>query len=182
MQGELEGQVEISAGDAVLLSRRLPPDPGLVLPEIALDHAGRQRTRLRIEVDGRCYAVLLHPGLPLGDGELLADDLKPHLRVRAAAEPVAVVRTTDPRLLARAAWHLGNRHVPVAIEADCLFLQPDHVLEDLLRGLGLDVHAEQRPFNPEPGAYHGGHHAGRSGEGQGVHAQAPFRAARRHDH
>ncbi len=142
---------------ALLLTRRLPPDLKLNLPEVLLDHAGRQRTRLRVEVNGTCFAVLLSPGPTLADGDLLADANAARLRVRAAAEPVMIVRTSDPCLLARAAWHLGNRHVAVEIESGGLSLQPDHVLESMLSGLGLAVARDLRPFRPEPGAYHGGH-------------------------
>ncbi len=97
-------------------------------------------------------------------GELLADaDGSQLIRVLAAPEAVSTVRCADPHLLARAAYHLGNRHVPLQIEPGLLRFQHDHVLGDMLRGLGLTVEAEQAPFEPEAGAYqsapHGHSHA-----------------------
>ena len=67
------------------------------------------------------------------------------------------MRCDDPQLLARAAYHLGNRHVPLQIANGLLRYQHDHVLDEMLRGLNLDVQIEQAPFEPEPGAY-GSHH------------------------
>jgi urease accessory protein len=154
---------EDEAADTILLTQRLPADPRVAVPTLELDHAGRQRTRLRVEVEGRRYALLLAPGPSLADGELLADAETVRLRICARAEAVVVASTSDPCLLARAAWHLGNRHVPLEIGAGCLCLQPDHVLESLLAGLGLGVRTERRPFVPEPGAYHGGHAHAHSG-------------------
>ena len=78
--------------------------------------------------------------------------------VRAAAEPVSVVVSADPLLLLRAAYHLGNRHVPLQIGAGWLRYLRDHVLDDLCRGLGLEVEAASLPFEPEAGAYAGSSH------------------------
>ena len=84
--------------------------------------------------------------------------------VRAAAEPVSEVCCGDPLLFARACYHLGNRHVPLQIDDGRLRYQHDHVLDDMLRGLGLQVGFAEAPFEPEPGAYggsaHGHAHAG----------------------
>ena len=82
--------------------------------------------------------------------------------VRAAQETVSTVYVTDALLLARAAYHLGNRHVLLQITADWLRYQHDHVLDDMIHQMGLDVVCEQAPFEPEAGAYssggHGHHH------------------------
>jgi urease accessory protein len=78
--------------------------------------------------------------------------------VVAAEETVSTVRCDDPWRLARAAYHLGNRHVPVLIGAGWLRFRHDHVLDDMLRGQGFDVAVENAPFEPEGGAYGGGHH------------------------
>lgn len=89
------------------------------------------------------------------------------VEVIAADETVSTVRSDDAVLLARACYHLGNRHVPLQVEAGwCRYLH-DHVLDDMVRGLGLSVETETAPFQPEPGAYggssgghtHGHHHA-----------------------
>jgi urease accessory protein len=79
------------------------------------------------------------------------------VRVLAAAEPVSVVRCEDAHLLARACYHLGNRHTPLQILGGELRYQHDHVLDDMLRGLGLTPGFAELPFEPESGAY--GEHA-----------------------
>jgi urease accessory protein len=78
----------------------------------------------------------------------------------AAPETVSVARSDNPRLLARAAYHLGNRHVALEIGPGWLRYGHDHVLDQMLSGLGLDLSVECAPFEPEAGAYHGsaGHH------------------------
>ncbi|GAB4512235.1 MAG: hypothetical protein Tsb0020_30200 [Haliangiales bacterium] len=94
----------------------------------------------------------------LRDGDRLRTDTGLVVRVVAAAEALSVVRVSGARALARACYHLGNRHVPVEIGADWARYQRDHVLDDMLRGLGLEVRHEEAPFQPEAGAYGGGHH------------------------
>ena len=93
---------------------------------------------------------------PFGPADLLASVDGTIVVVRAAAEPVSEVRCDDPLLLARACYHLGNRHVPLQIEPGFVRYQHDHVLDEMLQGLGLSVAVCQAPFEPEPGAY-GGH-------------------------
>jgi urease accessory protein len=70
------------------------------------------------------------------------------------------VRSSDARQLARAAYHLGNRHVAVQITADSIRYLKDHVLDDMLRGQGLQVYSEILPFEPEAGAYASSHDHG----------------------
>ena len=103
---------------------------------------------------------MLERGHLLRGGELLCDTDGGHVvRVLAAPEAVSTVRCDDPHLLARAAYHLGNRHVPLQIEPGLLRYQHDHVLDDMLRGLGLNVDTEQAPFEPEAGAYQSAPHS-----------------------
>jgi urease accessory protein len=78
------------------------------------------------------------------------------VQVRAAPETLSVADCRDPLLLARACYHLGNRHVPVCIRAERLSYPHDPVLDAMLRGLGLAVRVELGPFEPEPGAYASG--------------------------
>ncbi|MEJ2575374.1 MAG: urease accessory protein UreE [Gammaproteobacteria bacterium] len=121
-----------------------------------------QRTRARLRVtldDGVAAGLLLERGQVLRDGDLLVADNGLVVCVRAAAEAVSSVRSDDALALARAAYHLGNRHVPLQIAAGLLRYRQDHVLDDMVRGLGLGVVAEQAPFEPEAGAYRGGGHA-----------------------
>ncbi len=80
------------------------------------------------------------------------------IEIHAAAEAVSTARSDDAQLLARAAYHLGNRHMPLQVGAGWLRYRHDHVLDEMVKGLGLAVQTEQAPFEPESGAYHGGHH------------------------
>ena len=99
-------------------------------------------------------------GIVLRGGDLLLAEDATVIEVVAADETVSIVKSLDPTALARAAYHLGNRHVAVQIGAGWLRYGHDHVLDDMVRGLGLDVVAEQAPFEPEAGAYghsHGAH-------------------------
>ena len=79
----------------------------------------------------------------------------------AAPERVTTARAEDARLLARAAYHLGNRHVALQIDGLWLRYSHDHVLDDMVLGLGLQLTVEELPFEPEAGAYHS-HEAGQS--------------------
>lgn len=140
------------------LTRRLDRgEPGTTLT-LSLDKRVRSRLRVTLD-DGRVAGVFLERGQVLRDGDLLggADGLV--VRVRAAAEPVSEARCDDPLLLARACYHLGNRHVPLQIEDGLLRYPHDHVLDDMLRGLGLQPVFAEAPFEPEPGAYGGGVHS-----------------------
>lgn len=119
----------------------------------------RQRSRLVAALEsGRQIALALPRGHVLRDGARLQAEDGSVIAVRAAAEELSVVQSPDPTALARAAYHLGNRHVALQIEEGALSYLHDHVLDDMLRGLGLQPRVEQRPFEPEAGAYgRGGH-------------------------
>lgn len=128
---------------------------------VTLSVDSRIKSRLRVTLDdGRDAGLMLERGHLLRGGELLGDADGEHLvRVLAAAESVSTVRCSDPLLLARAAYHLGNRHVPLQIDAGLLRYQHDYVLDDMVRGLGLQVTVEQAPFEPEAGAYQSAPHS-----------------------
>ncbi|MCB9603781.1 MAG: urease accessory protein UreE [Sandaracinus sp.] len=117
----------------------------------------RQRSRLRATLDdGREVALFLPRGTVLRGGDLLALSDGSVVLVRAADERVSTVRSDEPDALLRAAYHLGNRHVPVQIGLGMLRYEHDHVLDEMVVGLGLSVTVEDAPFEPEGGAY-GGH-------------------------
>ncbi len=109
--------------------------------------------------DGREAGVFLARGDSLKHGDLLASDDGLVVRVEAAHERLSTVASPDSHLLARACYHLGNRHVALQIEPGRLRYLHDHVLDDMVRGLGLAVTLEDAPFEPEPGAYGGPAHA-----------------------
>ena len=132
------------------------PDGRLVLP-FHLRQKSRLRTRL---ASGEEVGLFLDRGGILRDGDWLRADDGRHIVVQAAAEAVMTARAWDPRELARLAYHLGNRHVPLQIGDTWVRLQQDSVLRDLALTLGAQVTEESLPFEPEAGAYGGGHRHG----------------------
>lgn len=135
----------------------------LVLP-FELRCKSRLRTRLG---SGEEIGLFLPRGTILRGGMKLQAQDGRIVEVKAADEPLTEVRCTDALLLGRAAYHLGNRHVAVELGSSWLRLQPDRVLADMLRGLGLTVHELYAPFEPEAGAYaHGHQHDTMHGKGR----------------
>lgn len=132
-----------------------------------LDHAHRVTTSVTLPIDirvksrarvtlndGREAGLMLPRGLLLRGGDMLAtEDGSEIIEVIAAPESVSVVRCADPFLLARACYHLGNRHVPLQIMPGELRYHHNHVLDDMVRLLGLEVTFATLPFEPEAGAY-----------------------------
>lgn len=121
----------------------------------------RQKSRLRGRLDsGGEVGLILERGTVLRGGDLLEAADGRVVEVVAAPELLSVVAGTDALQLARAAYHLGNRHVAVQILAGSIRYLHDHVLDDMLLGMGLPVRVETLPFEPEGGAYgrHGHDH------------------------
>jgi urease accessory protein len=125
---------------------------------VTLDHLARQKSRglLRLD-DGSEAALLLERGQNLHHGDRLRADDGMVVQVQAALEGLSVVTAQDPLELARAAYHLGNRHIAVQIQALRLAYLHDHVLDGMLRELGFQVTFAAEPFEPESGAYGHGH-------------------------
>lgn len=143
-------------------------DTEAVAMTVTLSFDQRQRTRLRVRADsGEELAVILPRGTVLHDGDVLQATSGQRIAVRAAAEEVSTVRCADAVALARACYHLGNRHVALQIGAGWARYRHDHVLDDMVRGLGLAVVVEQAPFQPEAGAYGGHHHHHEHGDAAG---------------
>ena len=133
------------------LATTLTPSASLTLP-----FEKRQKSRLRISLDNNQeVALMLERGSVLRHGDLLRADSGLIIEVRAANEEVAVISTKDSFLLARACYHLGNRHISLQIGEGWLRFQRDHVLEEMVQSLGLAVKHELSPFEPEGGAYSG---------------------------
>jgi urease accessory protein len=127
--------------------------------ELRLSHEARRRLRQRgAMAGGEEVALLLERGSMLRDGDRLRADDGRVVGVVAADEALMEVTATSPEALARAAYHLGNRHCAVAIGDGRLRFPADHVLAQMLRSMGLAVTSVTAPFDPEPGAYAGGHH------------------------
>lgn len=118
----------------------------------------RQKSRLKAKLDdGTEIGLMLTRGGLLRGGDLLRAENGLVIKVVAAAELVSKVTHDDPLMLARACYHLGNRHVPLQITKDYLCYTHDHVLDEMVMGLGLNVECVTAPFEPEGGAYGGGH-------------------------
>jgi urease accessory protein len=122
---------------------------------VTLIYADRCRRRVRLMDDAGAPFLLdlVRPArLADGDGLVLADGTI--IRVIAKPEPLVEAVATDARHLARLAWHVGNRHVAAQIvDATCLRIAHDAVLEQMLRGLGAETRTVTAPFHPEGGAY-----------------------------
>jgi urease accessory protein len=141
----------------------------------------RERSRFRAPLcSGEEVGVDLPPGSLIRDGDRLLLGDGRVVAVSAAPEALMEVRAHDAPQLARIAYHVGNRHVPLQIGDGWLRLLPDHVLRAMIEGLGGHVHAVEAGFEPESGAYghsHVHHQHDDEGHGGRIHAFDP-----RHEH
>ncbi len=138
-----------------------PVDGELVLP-----YDQREKCRLRARLtSGEEVALFTVRGTVLRDGDLLTGEDKRVVRVVAASEPTYVVRCDTPFMLARCAFHLGNRHTQTQIGDGFLRIRVDPILKGMVEGLGAHVEQESAPFEPESGAYSGGGHGHGHGHG-----------------
>jgi len=145
---------------------------------VRLDYDKRTRRRIALTGAGgleflldlaKASVLRAGDGIRLEDGRIVA--------VEAASERLLEISCRDARLLARIAWHLGNRHLATEISARVIHIRDDHVIADMVRGLGAEARVVQRPFNPEGGAYgegavHGhshGHHGHHHHDGDHHH-------------
>jgi len=144
---------------------------------LALPFEDRQKSRLRARLEsGEEVALLLPRGRVLRGGDLLQTEDGTVVAVVAADESVSTARAADAGAVARAAYHLGNRHVAVQVGEGFVRYLHDHVLDDMVSALGLELTIERGPFEPEAGAYGGGAHA------HGHEHHAPGDAHHHHSH
>ena len=130
----------------------------------------RQKSRLRVRLESGIEAALQLPrGTILRGGDRLRSGDGRVVAVVAADEPVLDVSASDSQQLLRAVYHLANRHVPLQIGSGWVRIEQDHVLKDMLLGLGMSVVEHAAPFEPEAGAYGGGHRHGHSHEHEHHH-------------
>ena len=189
----------------LIASRRIPGGAGLApvlvrrAPTLELDWATRQKSRFdAVDSAGRRIGVFLPRGGAVRGGDVLVAEDGSLVAVKALAEPLLAVTVGPqgaPLDLLRAAYHLGNRHVPLEVTPTRLQLEPDHVLAEMLRRMGLVVEAVEAPFEPEAGAYdaatagtHGHGHDHAHGQNHGYHDHRDHRQghdqghADAHDH
>lgn len=127
--------------------------------ELELPFEARQKARQRVIMkSGEPIGIKLPRGTVLRGGDVLVSQDGYRVRVLAADEAVSIIRSTDGQTLARAAYHLGNRHVWVEVGSGYVSYLHDHVLDAMMRQLGIEVTVDSAPFEPEAGAYEGGHH------------------------
>lgn len=142
---------------------------------VELDWDVRQKSRFSTtDSQGRDLGIFLPRGQAVRGGDVLVAEDGSLIRVRAAPQKVlritACAKHGSPFDLMRAAYHLGNRHVPIELQPDHLKIEPDHVLADMLRSMHMTVIEAELPFEPEGGAYgshvtndgHSHHHHGHS--------------------
>lgn len=155
----------------MLTANKLMPQGGGLAPvllkraaTVELDWDVRQKSRFDItDSQGRQIGVFLPRGTSVRGGDVLVAEDGSLVRVIAAPQPVLVItHCTEhgtPFDLLRAAYHLGNRHVPIELKPDHLKIEPDHVLAGMLRSMHLIVREAEEAFEPEGGAYgaHGAH-------------------------
>ena len=182
----------------LICSKLMPQGRGLArvliqrASTLTLDWDTRQKSRFdATDNTGRTLGVFLPRGAVVRGGDVLVAEDGSLVRVEAA--PQAVLRITacaehgSPFDLTRAAYHLGNRHVPIELQPDHLKIEPDHVLADMLRAMHMTVVAVSEPFEPENGAY-GDHGASLHGHGHShdhghsAHAHAHAAHAEPHVH
>ncbi|MEM6905905.1 MAG: urease accessory protein UreE, partial [Pseudomonadota bacterium] len=144
---------------------------------VTLDYEARYFRRRMVTTDGgREVLVDLAEAQAFADGDQVTAADGTALTIRAAAEPWVEVRGPA---LARLAWHIGNRHTPCEVREGCLLIQRNHVLEEMLIGLGARVTPVEAPFQPEGGAYgHGRTHA--HSHATDAHADPNAHIPRRH--
>jgi urease accessory protein len=140
---------------AALIVRKLAVKAGDVTDTITLDHQDRHRRRMTMKADGGLEFLLdLGAAAILEDGDALKLDDGRLVKVAAKPEDLIEITAENPLRLMKLAWHLGNRHVPAELTKDALYIAPDHVLVEMVRGLGAKAEPVKRPFRPERGAYH----------------------------
>jgi urease accessory protein len=133
------------------------PYDAAILPH---DERHLRRRKIALARGERLLVDFAEP-LALAQGDLLALDDGRFVEVVAASQQLYDIRARDPRHLTELAWHIGNRHLPAAIEADRILIERDHVIKSMLEGLGAAVAEVVEPFDPARGAYSGhGHHHG----------------------
>lgn len=135
---------------------RLSPASGSAATEgmlwLSFEKRCVSRQRVRLET-GEEAALLLPRGTVLRDGDILESQEGPAVLVRASLEELSLALCPDPLSTARVAYHLGNRHACVMLGEGSVRYPADHVLDQLVEGLGIPVRRVREPFQPEAGAY-----------------------------
>jgi urease accessory protein len=141
-------------------------DQDSAVDAIVLDAHERHRRRVVLTGErGTRFLLDLPQAIALRDGDGLLLDDGTLVKVVGRPEPLVEISAANAHELARLAWHIGNRHIDVQIAGDRLRIRRDHVIEDMLRGLGARLTAVEAAFDPEHGAYDHNHHGHDHGHG-----------------
>jgi urease accessory protein len=133
-------------------------DAAREVDRVLIDFDRRHRRRILLPTEGGNEVLLdLPQAARLRHGDGLALDTGGVVRVCAKPEPLLEIHAHEEGELVRIAWHLGNRHLPVQLLGDRIRIRADHVIEAMVEGLGGHVDPIEAPFDPEAGAYAGGH-------------------------
>jgi urease accessory protein len=135
-------------------------DPAQASDRVVLDYDSRHRRRIVLYGEAGTVVLLdLSEAAHLRDGDVLKGEDDSLVLVAAAPERLVEIRAGSQAELIRIAWHLGNRHLPTQLLPDALRIRTDHVIEEMVRGLGGSIAHVEAPFDPEGGAYgHGAVH------------------------
>lgn len=140
---------------ATTVVRRPAVKPERVADRLTLDHEARHRRRVALTGEGGLAFLLdLDRATVLDEGDALRLEDGRLVEIRAAPERLIEVTTENPVRLTRVAWHIGNRHVAAEVTENAIYIAHDHVLLEMIRGLGATASVVERPFRPERGAYH----------------------------
>jgi urease accessory protein len=129
-------------------------DASLECDQVLIDFDRRFRRRFTLQTErGEDVLLDLPQAVRLRDGDGLCLEDGSVVRVCARPEALLEIGAADHAHLMRIAWHLGNRHLPVQFVGEKIWIRTDHVIADMVLGLGGQVHSMQAPFDPEAGAY-----------------------------
>jgi urease accessory protein len=150
---------------------------------LVLDHEARQRRRVALKGEGGLEFLLdLERANVIEDGDAVKLEDGRLVAIKAAPEKLIAITTDNPLRLMKVAWHLGNRHVATEITNETIYIADDHVLAEMVRGLGATAVPVERPFRPERGAYAGHEHGPDCGHDHGHgHGETHDHAHGHHD-
>jgi urease accessory protein len=166
---------------ATSIVRHLAVKADKIADTIVLDHEGRHRRRVALKgLKGLEFLLDLEKPVAVKGGDAFKLEDGRLVQVMAAPQRLLEIRAETATRLARLAWHIGNRHTPAEITNEAIYIETDHVLAEMVRGLGGAIAEVTRPFEPERGAYEGGqgHHHGHGhahhdhGHGHGTSGEA----------
>ncbi len=149
-------------------------DTAREVDQVLIDYDRRHRRRILLRTEaGGSVLIDLPQAVRLRNGDGLVLEDGGVVRVSARPEKLLEIHAHDESELVRIAWHLGNRHLPVQLLGDKIRIRADHVIEEMISGLGGHVEAIDAPFDPEAGAYAGGHSHSHDGDDDHQHGEQP---------